>query len=176
MTPLVSLFFFGGVSMFTEKEIEYYKNLSVYERSKELVERLFKDRVDKSRKSYMNHLIKVSEDFEDEKIRSMALMHDVLEDSNLQEKDLQNLGYDDEFIEVLKILTNTHDTYDEYIDAILQSGNLIALQIKLKDLLHNMDISRFENPQEEDIERIKNKYLIAYVKILKKIEGEIKHD
>ena len=57
--------------MFTQEELKYYRNLGVYKRSKELVNLLFKDKKDKSGCPYIHHLEKVSEDFEDETLKSM---------------------------------------------------------------------------------------------------------
>lgn len=160
--------------MFTQEELKYYRNLGVYKRSKELVNLLFKDKKDKSGCPYMHHLEKVSEDFEDETLKSMALMHDALEDTSLRVEDLKNLGYEESFIEVITLLTNTYDTYEEYIDNLLSSNNLDAIHIKLKDVLHNMDISRFVRPTEKDFQRVRNKYIKTYLKIIDKLEGESK--
>lgn len=151
-------------------------NLSIYERSMALVQELFKGKKDKSGAPYINHLIKVSEDFEEEKVKSMALMHDVLEDTELTAKDLKEMGYDEEFIEVLRLLTNTYSSYEEYIQNLLNSNNKIAIKIKLKDVLHNMDISRFESPKEKDFQRIRRKYIKTYMSIIEKLEGEKKND
>ncbi len=164
----------GLVVVFTEEKLKYYKSLSIYKRSKELVELLFKDKKDKSGCPYLHHLEKVSEDFEDERIKAMALMHDTLEDTNLTKEDLENLGYDSSFINVIELLTNTYKTYDEYIDKLLSSNNIEAIKIKLKDVLHNMDISRFVSPRPKDYERIRNKYVKSYLKIIDKLEGEMK--
>ena len=158
--------------MILKNEIGYYQSLGLYERSQLIVQELFQEKKDKSGHPYMNHLIKVSEDFEEERIKSMALMHDVLEDTKLTSKDLKTLGYDEDFIKVLELLTNTYDTYEEYIDTLLKSNNHIAIQIKMKDVLHNMDISRFASPKEKDFQRVKRKYIPTYMKILDKLEGE----
>lgn len=98
-------------------------------------------------------------------------MHDVLEDTPVTSEDLRNLGYDHDFITVLEILTNTYDSYDEYIDHIVASNNKNALAIKLKDLLHNMDLLRLEKVTEKDLQRTK-KYIKAYCKIIEKMKGE----
>ena len=103
-------------------------------------------------------------------------MHDVLEDTELTAKDLKEMGYDEEFIEVLRLLTNTYSSYEEYIQNLLNSNNKIAIKIKLKDVLHNMDISRFETPKEKDFQRIRRKYMKTYMSIIEKLEGEKKND
>ena len=157
--------------MFTKEEILHYKELDLYSRSLELVTRFFKEKKDKANSNYMNHLLRVSQDFNDINIKSMALMHDVLEDTPITKEDLCILGYSDEFIETLELLSNTYDTYQEYIDHLIHSHNQVAMKIKLKDLLHNMDLTRLDKVTEIDKLRTQ-KYVDAYLKIITSLEGE----
>ncbi|HIR74375.1 TPA: hypothetical protein IAB95_02605 [Candidatus Ventrenecus avicola] len=157
--------------MFTKEEILHYKELDLYSRSLELVTRFFKEKTDKANSNYMNHLLRVSQDFNDINIKSMALMHDVLEDTPITKEDLCILGYSDEFIETLELLSNTYDTYQEYIDHLIHSHNQVAMKIKLKDLLHNMDLTRLDKVTERDKLRTQ-KYVDAYLKIITSLEGE----
>ena len=159
--------------MFLEWEINYYRSLGIYERSVELVKKLFESKLDKGNHNYLNHLEHVSQDFEEERKKSMALMHDVLEDTKVTRMDLENLGYDDEFISVLELLTNTFDTYEEYIEHLLASNNKDAFEIKMKDLLHNMDLTRVEKITKKDLKRC-DKYIKAYLRIIEKLESEEK--
>ena len=98
-------------------------------------------------------------------------MHDVLEDTEVTSDDLLKLGYDKEFILVLEILTHRDGSYSEYIDKIINSKNKDAIEIKMKDLLHNMDLTRIKNITEKDINRCK-KYIDAYLKLIKYMEGD----
>lgn len=157
--------------MFTKEEILHYKELDLYSRSLELVTRFFKNKTDKANVNYMSHLFRVSEDFDDIFIKSVALMHDILEDTPVTKNDLLALDYSNEFVETLEILENSYDTYTEYIDHLIESHNLVALQVKLKDLLHNMDLTRLAKVTARDIKRSK-KYIDAYSKIITKLEGE----
>lgn len=157
--------------MFNEEEISYFKNLEVLKRSQELVKVLFQEKFDKGHHSYLEHLNHVSEDFVDPRKKSMALMHDVLEDTWVTPTDLVRLGYDEEFIEVLKVLTNTYDSYEEYINHILMAKNKDAFEIKIKDLLHNMDLTRLKSITKKDLKRVE-KYINAYLKIVNYLEGE----
>ena len=157
--------------MFREEEITFYRGLDIYSRSEALVNRFFKNKIDKSNHDYREHLRHVSEDFTNKKVKSLALLHDILEDTEVTSSDLLNLGYSKGEVEVLEILTNTWDNYEEYIDNILNSNNKIALNIKVKDLLHNMDLTRLKKITLRDIKRAK-KYLNAYIKIIETLEGE----
>lgn len=158
--------------MFQEEEYLFYQRMPICERSLALTEKLFKNKKDKGGNSYINHLKHVSRDLKDERLKAMGLMHDVLEDTDMTDKELKKLGYDDEFIAVLILLTNTCDSYDEYIDNLIESNNKNALTIKLKDLLDNMDLTRLQTVSEKDINRSK-RYINAYLKIINKMEGEI---
>lgn len=157
--------------MFTEEEIKKLKNMPLLKRSQALVEKVFFEKVDKTNNSYMIHLLHVSQDFQNERKKALALMHDVLEDTFVTEEDLKKLGYEDSFIKTLNILTNIYDNYEFYIDKIIESNNQEAIEIKIKDLLHNMDVTRLKKITKKDLKRIE-KYIKAYLKIINKIEGE----
>ena len=158
--------------MFQEEEYLFYQQLPIYERSLSLIKKLFQDQKDKGGNFYINHLICVSRDLKSEKLKALGLMHDILEDTDIKEEELKKLGYDNEFINTMKLLTNTYHSYDEYIDNLIKSNNKDALTIKLKDLLDNMDLTRLKMINDNDIKRSK-KYLNAYLKIINKMEGEI---
>ena len=76
----------------------------------------------------------------------VGLLHDILEDTNTTMGDLMTLiDLTDEEIEALRLLIHNDDVfYDEYIDSIIASKNRIAISVKLDDLLHNMNLSRFK--------------------------------
>ena len=158
--------------MFHEEEYLFYQQLPIYERSLSLIKKLFQDQKDKGGNFYINHLIRVSRDLKSEKLKALGLMHDILEDTDIKEEELKKLGYDNEFINTMKLLTNTYHSYDEYIDSLIKSNNKDALTIKLKDLLDNMDLTRLQIINERDIKRSK-KYMNAYLQIINKMEGEI---
>lgn len=93
----------------------------------------------------------------------LALCHDLFEDTNIKDEDLKELGYNDEFIFILKeYLTHPSNiSYDSYINHISQ--NLPATIVKMADLVDNLDISRLEGKKlkDKDFERIQ-KYLDSY--------------
>lgn len=154
-----------------EIETNHLKQLGLYERSQKLVKILFRGKKDKAGKSYLYHLETVSRDFQEEKIKALALMHDLLEDTLITGDDLKQLGYEDDFIASLEVLTNRSNTYEEYIDTIIKNGNVNLLKIKMKDLLHNMDLTRIKEITPKDIKRTE-KYMKAYDKIIHYLEGE----
>ena len=115
-----------------------------------------KGQVDKVGVDYINHPLTVSNNCtgDDEKI--VALLHDALEDTKVTKEDLL-LFFDSYIVEAVCLLThNPNDSYMDYLAKI--KANPIAKAVKLADLKHNMDLSRFPNPTQCDIERVEKKY------------------
>lgn len=100
-----------------------------------------KDQRDKEGLPYVFHPWHVAESMTDEIRCTVALLHDVVEDSNITLDNLTEAGFPPEVIEAVDLLTHKKDMdYAEYIRNI--SENDIAIDVKLADLEHNMDKSR----------------------------------
>ena len=156
---------------FTNDEFDILKkNDDLIYKSLEIVTKLFNDKNDKGGFPYVVHLLKVYSGVSDYIEKVCALLHDVVEDTDVTYIDLKNIGYSDEIINILKIITkNKGEDYSKYIDRIIDSENVHAMNIKLADLCHNMDIKRIKNPTANDYERVSKRYEPAYRKILNKI-------
>ena len=160
---------------FTEEEYEEIKsNDNLIYKSLEIVTKLFNDKTDKGNLPYVIHLLKVYSGVSEYIEKVCALLHDVIEDTDVTYDDLTKVGYSDEIIEILRILTKLKgEDYRDYIERIIKSDNIHAMNIKLADLAHNMDVSRIVNPKANDYERISKRYEPAYEKIYNKInEGK----
>jgi (p)ppGpp synthase/HD superfamily hydrolase len=98
-------------------------------------------------------------DNEIEKI--VAVLHDIIEDTDVTFYDLKNIGFSNEGLSALDCLTRKKDEdYVEYINRI--KTNPIAIKVKLADLEHNMDLRRIEDLTDEDIIRSVKKYKRAW--------------
>lgn len=118
-----------------------------------------KNQVDKSGMPYVFHPFHLAEQMEDEKTTIVALLHDVIEDTNYAFDDLIRLGFDDDVIEALKLMTHDDDVpYMEYVAKI--KDNPVAKAVKLADLQHNSDLSRLDVVDEKALMR-KEKYAKA---------------
>ena len=152
------------------EEEEYQKIINANDliyKSLEIVTRLFNDEKDKGGFPYVVHLLKVYSGVSDYTEKVCALLHDVVEDTDVTFEDLKEVGYSDEIINILKILTkNKGEDYRDYIDRIINSNNIHAMNIKISDLRHNMDITRIKNPTTNDYERISKRYEPAYQRIM----------
>lgn len=100
----------------------------------------------------------------------VGLLHDISEDTGMSVNALlQLIELTDEEIAALKLLTRQNGmSYNKYIDSIVESGNKIAIYVKLEDLLHNMNLDRFTEADiritDRDISRVK-KYEKAFDKL-----------
>ena len=95
-----------------------------------------KDQVDKSGIPYVYHPYEVACGFETEDEVCVALLHDVVEDTDMTFEDLAREGFGENVIGALKLLTHSDGTpYFEYIRAIKK--NPLAKAVKLADLKHN---------------------------------------
>ena len=163
---------------FTNEEYENIKNNDelIY-KSLEIVTRIFNDKCDKGGFPYVIHLLKVYEGVSDYLEKVCALLHDVVEDTDVTYDDLKEVGYNNDVISVLEILTKVKgEDYRDYIERIISSENVHAMNIKLSDLRHNMDLGRIKNPTTNDYERVSKRYEPAYQKIIHKLaEMEKEH-
>ena len=157
---------------FTEEEYKIVKETDdlIY-KSLEIVTKLFNEKCDKGGFPYVIHLLKVYSGVSEYLEKVCALLHDVVEDTDVTYDDLKNVGYSNEIIDILRILTKLKgEDYRKYIDRIINSNNIHAMNIKLADLRHNMDLSRIKNPTANDYERISKRYEPAYERINVKLK------
>lgn len=96
--------------------------------------------VDKSGIPYIFHPVHLAEQMDDEISCCAALLHDVVEDTDVTMEEL-SWEFPSEVIEALKLLTHGEDAeYFTYVRAI--KDNPIAKKIKLVDIAHNSDQTR----------------------------------
>lgn len=110
-----------------------------------------KNQFDKSNVPYIYHPIHLAEQMDTELECIVALLHDVVEDTEITFKDLEK-EFPEEVVDLLKILT--HDKKVDYMDYIRNvKKSVIATKIKIADLEHNADITRLDNITLDDIKR-----------------------
>ena len=96
--------------------------------------------VDYNKVPYIFHPIHLAEQMEDEVTCTVALLHDVVEDTAVTFADLEK-EFPAEVIEALRLLT--HEEGVDYFDYVRKiKTNPIATCVKLADLTHNSDESR----------------------------------
>ena len=112
-----------------------------------------RDQVDKAGVPYIFHPFHLAEQMETEDEVIVALMHDVVEDTDMTLKNLCVLGFSSEVTEALSLLTHEDGVpYMTYIEAI--ACNPLAAKVKLADLRHNSDMTRLEEIDDKVLARI----------------------
>jgi (p)ppGpp synthase/HD superfamily hydrolase len=122
---------------------------------------IHKEQKDKSGLPYFHHPFHLAEQMDDEISTAAALLHDVVEDSDMTFEDLEGQGIPPAVIDALRLLTHDDGTpYMDYIQKIKDSGNPVAAAVKLADLRHNSDVSRIDVFDEKMKKRL-DKYKAA---------------
>lgn len=118
---------------------------------------------DKAGEPYILHPLRLMGKFVDEDSRIVAILHDVIEDSEISQKDLVELGFKPEIVEAISRLTKKDgENYEVFIDRV--AGNYLSRRVKIEDIKDNLNLERLEKLDEEDLVRIK-KYHIALKKL-----------
>ena len=112
-----------------------------------------KNQVDKSGMPYVFHPFHLAEQMVDENSTVVALLHDVVEDTDYTVEDLRNMGFNEEILEAISLMTHSKDVpYMDYVAEIKK--NPIAKAVKLADLKHNSDLSRLDTVDNKAIKRV----------------------
>ena len=123
-----------------------------------------KDQLDKSSLPYVFHPFHLAEQMDTEEATVVALLHDVVEDTDYTLEDLKNMGFSEAVISAIALLT--HEEGAEYMDYVkMIKNNETARKVKLADLKHNSDLSRLDIVDEKALKR-REKYLKA-IELLK---------
>ncbi len=102
-----------------------------------------RDQVDKSGLPYIFHPFHLAEGMEDETSACVALLHDVIEDSETTLDELIAAGFPPAVTDALALLT--HDPAEPYMRYVARiRENPVARRVKLADLAHNSDLTRLD--------------------------------
>ena len=124
-----------------------------------------KEQVDKSGMPYVFHPFHLAEQMQDEVTTVVALLHDVVEDTDYTIADLTDMGFSREVTDALSLLT--HDDEVPYMDYVaLIKNNPVAKAVKIADLKHNSDTTRLDVVDEKVLQRVEK-----YKKALALLEG-----
>lgn len=127
---------------------------------------------DKGGKPYILHPLRVMSFLksDDEELQCMALLHDVIEDTDTTYLELMEAGMSTRVIEGIMALTKERGfSYDQYKAKIFKNRD--AMQVKMADLRHNTDVRRLKGVAQKDIERMA-KYHTLYLELRQKLETQ----
>jgi len=136
---------------------------------------------DKSGAAYILHVLRVLLDSNDPIAMQAAVLHDVVEDTNVKPSDLIQAGIHPEAIHAIDLLTRQTQNSDplQYADYIVRiKSNAVAKSVKLSDLRDNYRLDRValrSDQTDEDVERIQ-KYVLSYQFLTDQIDLQEYHN
>ena len=139
---------------------ERLSNNTLLRKALDIATNAHKDQIDKAGKPYILHPIRVSERCNTVEEKIVALLHDVIEDTEITPTTLLSEGFPEHIVEsILSVTKQKNESYDDFVKRC--SSNRIGKVVKIHDLEDNMDITRLNKLTENDLQRL-NKYLKAY--------------
>lgn len=121
---------------------------------------------DKNDAPYIMHPIRVMGRVRTTPEKIVAILHDVVEDTDWTLERLKKEGFPQEILEAVDCLTKREgEAYEDFVDRA--ASNPISRPVKLADLEDNMDVRRLKSVAEKDRERLER-----YRRAWEKLTGE----
>jgi (p)ppGpp synthase/HD superfamily hydrolase len=118
---------------------------------------------DKAGRPYILHPLRVMMRLETDEERTVAILHDVVEDTPWTLERLRERGYPAEVLAALDALTKREgETYEAFVERL--RPNALARRVKLADLEDNMDVRRLAAVTPKDAERLA-RYRAAWARL-----------
>jgi (p)ppGpp synthase/HD superfamily hydrolase len=128
--------------------------MTLLERAIEIALKSHAGQTGKDGSAYILHPLRLMSRMETDEERIVAVLHDVVEDSDITFDDLRTIGFSESILEALHLLTHDKETtYEEYVERI--KPNRLARKIKLADLEDNSNLRRLTHVEEKDLQRVK---------------------
>jgi (p)ppGpp synthase/HD superfamily hydrolase len=109
---------------------------------------------DKAGAPYILHPLRMIAQLHGEAERIVAVLHDLIEDTDWTLDQLRAEGFNDEVLAAIDCLTKRDDeSYEAFIERA--SHNELARKVKLADLEDNMDLRRIAEVTDRDLERLR---------------------
>jgi GTP diphosphokinase / guanosine-3',5'-bis(diphosphate) 3'-diphosphatase len=127
--------------------------MATLEKAIQISAQAHENQFDKAGQPYILHPIRVMLRVQSTAERITAVLHDVVEDTEITIDDLAQAGFSAEILEAIDALTKRKG--ETRLEAAARAAsNPIARIVKLADNTENMDLSRIEHPTEKDFVRI----------------------
>ena len=127
--------------------------MSTLKRAVEIAHIAHEGQQDRAGRPYIFHPVRVMRRVNSEFEKMAALLHDVVEDSNVTLDDLKREGFPPEVVAAVAALTKLPG--ESRLDAAKRAAvDPIARRVKLADNADNMNIKRIPNPTAKDFARL----------------------
>lgn len=139
--------------------------MSDLERALEIAFQGHKGQRERNGRPYILHPLRVMLQQKTEKAMIVAILHDLVEDTQWTLEQLTAEKFSQEIIQAVDAMTHREDeSYEDYLLRVKE--NPLAVQVKLADLKDNTDITRLKEITEKDFGRLK-KYHNAWLSLTK---------
>ncbi len=148
--------------------------MATLERAIEIAARAHTGHTDKLGAPYILHPLRLLQKMDTPEARIVAVLHDVIEDSDTTLEDLRQAGFVQEVLAGVECLT--HERSESYTDYVVRCrANPIARQVKLADLQDNSQLDRsIMRPHKFDKDRNRlARYVLSYKFLSDQIEEDI---
>ncbi len=120
----------------------------VFETALKIAIKAHKGQVDKNGVAYITHPLAVAAQLDTLELKTIALLHDAIEDTDVTAEYLIERGIPKELVEVIQLLTKPEDEdYESYLKRVRE--NPMAKTVKLADLAHNTSPERASGLNEK---------------------------
>ena len=134
--------------------------MELIEKSLQIALRAYAGKTDKAGREYIHHPLRVMSKMKTDLEMSAALLHDVIEDSDITAEQLLAEGIPAEIVEAVVCLSrHENEDYRDFVGRTKK--NELAAKIKIADIEDNIDVLRLASLDEYDLARIK-KYHSAW--------------
>ncbi len=136
------------------------KPMSLLEKAIKIAVEAHSGQVERNGQPYVTHAFRVMDRVYREEEKTVAVLHDVLEDTKWTRAMLEENGFPKHLLDALDCVTIRKK--ERYPAAIRRAGsNPIARRVKLADLEDNMDVRRLPHVRLSDRKNL-NRYVRAY--------------
>ena len=123
------------------------------EKAIKLAGEVHRNQLDKGGTPYILHPLRLMLQMEEEAEMIAAVLHDVVEDTDLEVEDLRQRGFPEEAVEAIECLTKREgEDYDTFISRV--EKNPLAAKVKIADLRDNMNMERIPEVGPGDLKRL----------------------
>jgi (p)ppGpp synthase/HD superfamily hydrolase len=129
--------------------------MATLEKAIETAAKAHAGQLDKAGNPYVEHPLRMMLKMQTIEEKIVAVLHDVVEDSDTTLDDLRREGFSEKVLDAVDVLTRKSaaiEDYDAYLSAL--AANPIARKVKLADLEDNMNLVRLLTVTEKDLQRL----------------------